>query len=67
MPRTQREYIKRYLKEAHNDLDRFMGNCVRIKDMYAPVHPGHAEFLEALAVQALELQKVLDEFDNTIA
>ena len=67
MPRNQREYLKRYIDEAHNDLDRFMGQCVRIKEIYQPVHPQHAEFFDALAAQALLLQDALDTFDNNIA
>jgi hypothetical protein len=67
MPRNTREYLKRYIGEANNDLDRFMGQCIRIRDIYNPVHPQYGEFFDALAAQALELQKALNAFDQQIA
>ena len=60
MPRSHREYLKRYAAEGINDLDRCLDKIMRLKNEYEPHHPEYAKAFENLGFIVVQAREMFD-------
>lgn len=62
MPRSTREYIKRYNDQMINDLERILGNINRLLEIYSQGDYPHTAFYIAYGESIEEMKNILTEF-----
>lgn len=62
MSRPERQALKRKVAQARNDLNRALAKVVALHEEFEPVHPQHAELLEAIGKGLLFQRELLEQF-----
>ena len=62
MPRNKRMALKRLAAQSHQNLTRAMEDLVKLHEVFEPVHPEYAEFLEAIVAGILFQQQNVERF-----
>lgn len=62
MPKTKRDLLKRRMGQAHNNVQRALADVKDLHETFSPSHPLYAEYLEAIAICLIEVQKMMLNF-----
>jgi hypothetical protein len=62
MPRTKRDKLRRYLANAISYIDDSLAWIMVLHEVFLPVHPEHAAYLQLTATLLLQAQEQMKDF-----
>lgn len=57
MGSTKRDQMKRTLAQAHNNIERALGNLMDVEQQFSGVHDDYAEALQIMAQHLIQVQQ----------